>query len=71
MQQSQASFGPPGAPAQYQGQIVGLDGSRIVLSLADQAGTQLDLRVDIAESGSQVSGELTSISGDRGEGNPR
>ncbi len=66
LQQSQASFGPPGAPSQYQGQIVGLNGSRIVLKLADHAGTQLDLSADIAESGSQVHGELTSISGSRG-----
>jgi hypothetical protein len=63
LHQSEASFGPPGAPSQYQGQIVGLDGSRIVLALADSTGGQLDLRVDIVESGSQVRGELTSISG--------
>ena len=28
MQEGQASFGPPNAPSQYRGQIVGLDGSR-------------------------------------------
>ncbi|HEY5025346.1 MAG TPA: ferric reductase-like transmembrane domain-containing protein [Acidimicrobiales bacterium] len=68
LQQSQASFGPPGAPTQYQGHIVGLDGSRMVLSLADQAGSPLDLRVDVTQSGTQVGGELTSITGTRGEG---
>ena len=74
MQQSQASFGTPGAPTQYQGQIAGLEGSRILLSLANQAGSRLDLRVDVVISGSQVSGELTSISdvaggGGLGDGN--
>jgi len=67
MQQSRASFGPQGAPTQYQGQIVALDGSRIRLSLADQSGSPLELRVDVAESGSQVSGQLTSVSGSGGE----
>jgi hypothetical protein len=69
LQQSQASFGPPGAPTQYQGRIVALDGSRIVLSLTDQAGSRQDLQVDIAESGSQVRGELTSINGVPDQGN--
>jgi sulfoxide reductase heme-binding subunit YedZ len=69
LQQSQATFGPPGAPTQYKGQIVGLDGSRILLSLADLAGVRLDLRVDITTSRFQVSGELVSISGASGEGN--
>ena len=71
MQESRASFGPPGAPTQYQGEIVGLDGSRMLLSLANQAGSRLDLRVDVTQSGSQVSGELRSISetgAERGSG---
>ncbi len=71
LQQSQASFGPLGAPTQYTGQIVGLDGSRIVLSLADRAGSPLGLRVDLSMSGSQVSGELMSISGAASEGRPQ
>ena len=62
MSQGQASFGPPGSPTMYQGQIVGLQGSRIQLSLADHAGRRLDLQVDVALAGSQVSGELTSVS---------
>jgi len=71
LQQSQASFGPLGAPTQYTGQIVGLDGPRIVLSLADRAGRSLELRVDLSTSGSQVSGELMSINGADSEGNPQ
>jgi sulfoxide reductase heme-binding subunit YedZ len=63
MQQSRASFGPPTVPAQYTGQIAGLDGSRLLLSLSNQAGTRLDLRVDVVISGSRVSGRLASVSG--------
>jgi DMSO/TMAO reductase YedYZ heme-binding membrane subunit len=74
MQQGQASFGPPGSPTEYQGQIVGLEGSRIQLSLADHAGSRLDLRVDVVQSGSQVTGQLASVSsagsgGGFGDGN--
>jgi sulfoxide reductase heme-binding subunit YedZ len=74
MQQSQATFGAPGAPTQFQGQIAGLEGSRILLSLANQAGSRLDLQVDVVVSGSQVSGDLTSINdgarqGGFGDGN--
>ena len=61
MQQGQATFGPTGSPAQYRGEIVGLEGSRLVLSLADQTGARLDLRVDLVQSGSRVTGELTSV----------
>ena len=68
MRQSQASFGALGAPTQYQGQIVGLEGSRLLLSLADQAGNQLNLRVNVTVSGSQVTGDLTSVSAAAQEG---
>lgn len=61
MQQSQASFGPPAAPSQYQGQVSGLEGSRIVLLLHDQTGAALDLRLDVAISGKQLSGRLVSV----------
>ena len=61
LQQSQASLRPPGAPTQYTGQDrQGSKGSRILLSLCRPGRAQLDLRVDVAESGSQVTGELTS-----------
>jgi len=61
MQEGQASFGPTGAPGEYRGQIVGLEGSRVLLALADAAGHRLDLRVDLAVSGSRVTGALTSV----------
>jgi sulfoxide reductase heme-binding subunit YedZ len=67
MEQGQASFGPPAAPTQYQGQVVGLDGPRILLSLADQAGTRMELQVDIGIVGSTVTGELATSSA-AGEG---
>jgi hypothetical protein len=68
MEQGQASFGPPGATTQYQGQVIGLDGPRILLSLADQAGTRMELRVDIVIVGSTVTGELATSSAGEGGG---
>ena len=61
MQQGQATFGPTASPGQYRGQIVGLEGSRLLLSLADQSGGRLDLQVDVLQSGSRVTGELASV----------
>ena len=68
MQQGQATFGPTGSPAQYRGEIVGLEGSRVLLSLSDQVGSRLDLQVDLVQSGSRVTGELMSLRAPRGEG---
>jgi DMSO/TMAO reductase YedYZ heme-binding membrane subunit len=61
MQQSRVSFGPPAAHNAYTGQVAGLDGSRILLALANDAGGRLNLRVDLVQSGSNVSGELASV----------
>lgn len=61
MQQGEATFGPVGSPGDYRGQIVGLEGARVQLALADAAGNRLDLRMDMNISGSQVEGELTSL----------
>jgi hypothetical protein len=66
MQQSQASFGSPGVPGQYQGSIVGLDGSRMLLALHDQAGGSLALRVDVSIAGSQFTGQLMSVTSGSG-----
>ena len=60
MQRSSATFGPAGAPTQYQGSVVGLDGSRVELSLADAAGSSLVLRLDLTISGSAVQGVLVA-----------
>jgi len=66
MQQSQASFGSPGVPGQYQGSIVGLDGSRMLLALHDQAGGSLALRVDVSIAGSQFTGQFMSVTSGSG-----
>jgi len=66
MQQSQVTFGTPGAPSQFAGRVSTLEGSRVVLALADQAGRPLDLRVDLSISGSQLSGELVSMAASGG-----
>lgn len=60
MQRSSATFGPAGAPTQYQGSVVGLDGSRLELSLTDAAGGALVLRLDLTISGSAVQGVLVA-----------
>jgi hypothetical protein len=68
MQQSQASFGTPSVPGEYQGQIVGLDGSRLLLALRDQAGASLDLRLVVSIDGSQLTGQLASSTPGAGGG---
>ena len=60
MERSSATFGPSGAPSQYQGSVVGLDGTRLELSMADSAGTSLLLRIDLAIAGSAVQGVLVA-----------
>ena len=62
LQTSQATFGSPSAPSQYQGQIVQLNGHRIVLGLTSATTGRIDLVVDVAISGSQVTGSLASAS---------
>ncbi len=71
MQQGQATFGPPGTPGQYRGQIVGLEGSRLLLSLTDQSGSRLELQVDLVQSGSRVTGELMSVRAPASDGGSR
>ena len=61
MHQSQVSFGPPGAPARYEGQIIALDGAQMTVALAESSGNRIDLQVAITISGTQVSGQLTSV----------
>ena len=60
MQQSQVSFGPPAAPAEFRGEISGLDGSQMELAVADTGGRHVDLHVDVSISGNQVTGLLSS-----------
>jgi hypothetical protein len=63
MSASGASYGPPGAPEQYIGHIVGLQGTHVLLDLRDgtqQLSVQVDLRIDAA---SRVSGDVVARSG--------
>jgi hypothetical protein len=67
MQRGTSTFGPAAVPTQYEGPVVGLDGSRLALALRDSSGTSLDLQVDLHIDGSGVSGVLSvadSSSGD-------
>ncbi|MDE3087238.1 MAG: ferric reductase-like transmembrane domain-containing protein [Acidobacteriota bacterium] len=60
MARSSATFGPAGSPTLYQGSVIGLDGTRIELSLADAAGSSLVLRLDLTISGTAVQGVLVA-----------
>jgi Ferric reductase like transmembrane component len=40
---SRVSFGPPGAPGAFSGQVVSLEGARLVASVQDSQGAALDL----------------------------
>lgn len=62
MSGSQATFGNPSSPAQYQGSVVALDGTQLVLGLQDRGGDPLQLSLELSISGSQISGELNSLS---------
>ena len=70
MRASQARFGPPTAPSQYTGQIVGLNGSEVLISLRDAGGHSLALQVNlrIDRSTGQVGGSLRSLSTSGSEG---
>jgi hypothetical protein len=60
VQQSQATFGPPATPSQYEGRVVGLDGTQMALSLADRSGTMLSLQVNLSIVGNVATGQLSS-----------
>jgi hypothetical protein len=60
VQQSQATFGPPTTPSQYEGRVVGLDGTQMALSLADGSGTTLSLQVNLSITGNVATGQLSS-----------
>jgi hypothetical protein len=68
MHESQASFGPPATPAEFRGQITGLDGPQMTMALADSAGARIDLRANVSIAGNRVTGELISVSATRDEG---
>ena len=71
MQQSEATFGPPGAPSRYRGRIVELEGTHMVLALTGPTGAVLELRLDLSISGGDLTGQLRSIADARSAGGPR
>ena len=60
MTASSVSFGPPGAPRAYSGDIVSLAGSRVVASVQDAQGETLDLTLTLRldSSSGSLSGSL-------------
>jgi len=66
MEEGTASFGPPGDPGQYQGRVVELRGSSMVLALSSPTAGPLELRVQLSIAGSQVTGQLTSATAGQG-----
>jgi sulfoxide reductase heme-binding subunit YedZ len=60
MTASSVSFGPPGAPRAYSGEIVSLAGSRVVASVENAQGDALDLtlRLRLDPSSGSLSGSL-------------
>ena len=69
MRASEVRFGPPAAPSQYTGRIVGLDGSHVLVSVRDAAGRSLslDLRLQIDRVTGHVGGSL-QLPAERGLG---
>ena len=62
VQQGTASFGTAGQPTLYQGTVVGLRGGSMLLALSGPGGN-IELRLDLAVSGNQVTGQLSSVTG--------
>jgi hypothetical protein len=67
MTRSQVSLGPPAAPARYAGRLVSLDGTAMQ-AIVTGAGQRLALAIDLAQSGSTVTGTLTAVRATSGDG---
>jgi hypothetical protein len=67
MTRSQVSLGPPAAPARYAGRLVSLDGTAMQ-AIVTGAGQRLALVIDLAQSGSTVTGTLTAVRATSGDG---
>lgn len=66
MQQGTASFGPPGDPSQFQGPVVELRRSSMLLALSSSGGGTVEVRLDLAVAGNEVTGQLSSVTGSQG-----
>jgi hypothetical protein len=60
LQHSSATLGPPAAPNQYQGGVIGLEGMHLDLGLTDTASDVLDVQVDLTLNGNAVQGTLSA-----------
>jgi len=60
MTNSQVSLGPPAAPARYTGHLVSLNGTAMQ-AVVSGAGQRLALAIDLAQSGTAVTGTLTAV----------
>jgi hypothetical protein len=67
MTSSQVSLGPPAAPERYAGRLVSLDGTTMQ-AIVSGAGQRLALAIDLAQSGSAVTGALTAVRATSGDG---
>jgi Ferric reductase like transmembrane component len=67
MTSSQVSLGPPATPARYAGHLVSLDGTAMQAAVAG-AGQRLTLTIDLAQSGSAVTGTLAAVPAASGDG---
>ena len=67
MASSQLSLGPPAAPARYAGRLVSLDGTAMQ-AIVTGAGQRLALTIDLAQSGSAVTGTLAAAQAASGDG---
>ena len=60
MTSSQVSFGTTASPHRYTGQVTALNGSTVVATVTDAAGSRVVLSLDVSLSGSALSGSLTA-----------
>lgn len=67
MTRSQVTLGPPTVPARYACRLVSLDGTTMQ-AIVSGAGQRLALAVDLAQSGSTVTGTLTAVRATSGDG---
>lgn len=66
MTASQVSLGPPAAPTRYTGRVVSLNGAAMQ-AIVSGAGQRLSLAIQLAQSGTSVTGTLAAVPGQGGE----
>jgi hypothetical protein len=66
MTASQVALGPPAAPTRYTGRVVSLNGAAMQATVSG-AGQRLSLAIQLAQSGTSVTGTLAAVPGQGGE----